>query len=84
LQAAQRLEARAVTVGFTGLDVEARGCHDYAVVLHGLRDLNQAREFSAETESVGLHVRIECRSHPAEGTGRRCSAIVEPKRPHCG
>jgi hypothetical protein len=66
-RAAQRLAARALAVGFKGLVVERRGCNDYAVVLHGLRDMNQAREFSAETASVGLHVRIECRSHPAEG-----------------
>lgn len=66
-QAAQRLADRALAVGFKGLAVERRGCNDYAVVLHGLSDLKQAREFSAETASVGLHVRIECRSHPAEG-----------------
>ena len=47
--------------------MERRGCDAYAVVLYGLRDLRQAREFSAETASVGFHVRIECRSHPVEG-----------------
>ena len=66
-KAAQELAGRALAVGFEGLVVERRGCDDYAVVLYGLRDLRQASEFSAETESVGFHVRIECRSHPVEG-----------------
>jgi hypothetical protein len=66
-QLAQRLAERALASGFEGLVVERRGCNDYAVVLHGLRDLNQAHDFSAETARVGFHVRIECRSHPAEG-----------------
>jgi hypothetical protein len=65
--AAQQLAASAQAVGFEGLAVERRGCDDYAVVLHGLRDLRQAKDFGAETESVGFHVQIECRSHPVEG-----------------
>jgi hypothetical protein len=65
--AAQRLAARALAAGFEGLVVERRACNDYAVVLYGLRDLRQARSFSAETASVGFHIRIECRSHPVEG-----------------
>ena len=65
--AAQRLAANAERVGFTGLTIEQRGCRDYAVVLYGLRDLHQAREFTAETASVGYRVRIECRSHAPMG-----------------
>jgi hypothetical protein len=64
---AQKLAKDAEAVGFPGLTIEQRGCEDYAVVLYGLRNLRQAREFSAETASVGYHVRIECRSHPVEG-----------------
>jgi len=67
MQAAQQLAAHALALGFNGLVLERRGCNDYVVVLHGLRDLNQARDFSAETARVGFHVRIECRSHPSEG-----------------
>ena len=66
-EAAERLSARALAAGFEGLVVERRACNDYAVVLYGLHNLEQAREFSAETAKVGLRVRIECRSHPAEG-----------------
>jgi hypothetical protein len=58
---------KAEHVGFTGLTIEQRGCDDYAVVLYGLRDLRQARDFTKETASVGFDVRIECRSHPVEG-----------------
>jgi hypothetical protein len=64
---AQQLAKNAERVGFPGLTIEQRGCKDYAVVLYGLRNLRQAREFSRETASVGYHVRIECRSHPVEG-----------------
>jgi hypothetical protein len=64
---AQELLTSAGRVGFTGLTIEQRGCEDYAVVLYGLRDLRQAREFTKETASVGFDVRIECRSHPVEG-----------------
>jgi cell division septation protein DedD len=64
---AQELLTSAGRVGFTGLTIERRGCEDYAVVLYGLRNLRQAREFTKETESVGFDVRIECRSHPVEG-----------------
>jgi hypothetical protein len=66
-EAAQALAARALHNGFEGLVVERRGCRDYAVVLYGLRDLRQAREFKAEATSVGYRVRIECRSHPSMG-----------------
>jgi hypothetical protein len=78
-EAAQRLAARALALGFEGLVVEPRGCHDYAVVLHGLRDLKQARAFRAETASAHLPVRIECRSHPAEGG---LAAVFGHRRTH--
>jgi hypothetical protein len=90
---AQRLAARALAAGFRGLVVERRACNDYAVVLHGLRDLRQARSFRAETASVGFHVRIECRSHPAEGglaavfghrRTRRAALQLRAKAEHLG
>lgn len=66
-KAAERLSARALAAGFEGLVVERRACNDYAVVLYGLHNLEQAHAFGAETARVGLPVLIECRSHPAGG-----------------
>ncbi len=65
--AAQQLSARAEHVGFRGLLVQRRGCNDFAVVLPGLRDLRQARDFRREASQAGFPVEIECRSHPVEG-----------------
>ena len=65
--AAQQLSARAEYVGFHGLIVQRRGCNDFAVVLPGLHDLRQARDFRREASQAGFPVTIECRSHPVEG-----------------
>jgi hypothetical protein len=65
--AARELTARAERVGFKGLVVQRRGCDDFAVVLPGLRDLRQAREFRQEAAQAGFPVEIDCRSHPVEG-----------------
>jgi hypothetical protein len=64
---AQELAASAEHVGFKGLVVQRRGCKDFAVVLPGLRDQKQARDFRQEATSAGFPTRIECRSHPVEG-----------------
>ena len=64
---AQALVAKVGTVGFGGLVVQRRGCHDYAVVLPNLKSLRQGRELQREARSVGMHVLIECRSHPVQG-----------------
>jgi len=65
--AAEALVAQAGKLGFRGLLVQQRGCNDYAVVLPGLKNLRQARDFRAEARSVGFHVVLECRSRPLEG-----------------
>jgi hypothetical protein len=65
--AAQQLRAAARRVGFPGLEVQRRGCLDYAVVLTGLQSLGQARDFQREASSVGFQVTIECRSRPRRG-----------------
>jgi cell division septation protein DedD len=64
---AQELAASAERVGFRGLVVQRRGCKNFAVVLPGLRDQRQARDFQREAAGAGFKVRIECRSHPVEG-----------------
>ena len=65
--AAERLRSAAERVGFSGLDIQRRGCLDYAVVLTSLVDLAQAREFREQAATVGFHVALECRTHPATG-----------------
>jgi hypothetical protein len=65
--AANQLVAQAGVVGFRGLVVQRRGCHDYAVVLPELKNLRQGRDFQREARSVGFHVQLECRSHPVVG-----------------
>jgi cell division septation protein DedD len=65
--AARELAARAERVGFKGLVVQRRGCNDFAVVLSGLRDMRQAREFRKEASQTGFPIEIDCRSHPVEG-----------------
>jgi hypothetical protein len=66
---AEALRRSAEQVGFLGLRIERRGCFDYAVVLTGLRDWAQAKEFQRETATVDFHVRLErrCLSEPADG-----------------
>ena len=64
---AQELAASAEGVGFRGLVVQRRGCDRFAVVLPGLRNMRQAREFKREADGAGFPVEIECRSHPVEG-----------------
>jgi cell division septation protein DedD len=66
-EAAGRLLARAEAVGFQGLVIQRRHCHDYAVVLAGLSTVRQARDLRREARSAGFSVTIECRSHPVEG-----------------
>jgi hypothetical protein len=58
---------RASSLGFKGLIVEERGCNDFAVVLRGLTSVSQGRSFQREARSVGLRVRLECRSLPLQG-----------------
>ena len=64
---AEELAASAEQVGFRGLVVQRRGCGRFAVVLPGLRDMRQAREFQREADGAGFPVELECRSHPVEG-----------------
>lgn len=65
--AAERLRSSAERVGFTGLDIQRRGCFDYAVVLADLVDLAQAHEFRRQAATVDFHVTLECRTHAATG-----------------
>jgi len=61
------LRGAAEAVGFSGLDIQRRGCFDYAVVLNDLVDAAQAQEFRAEAATVGFNVTVECRSDPVMG-----------------
>ncbi len=65
--AAERLRSAAERVGFPGLDIQRRGCFDYAVVLSGLADLRQAREFREQAATVNFDVTLECRTHALTG-----------------
>ena len=64
---ADRMIKRARGVGFQGLEVQRRGCNDFAVVLRGLKNERQGRELQREARSVGLQVALECRSVPVQG-----------------
>src|SRR4051812_2071499 len=72
-----RLRSAAEGVGFTGLTPQRRGCFDYALVLTGLASYEQAREFRAEADRVGFHVRLECRSTAPTG---RLNAVFGHRR----
>ena len=65
--AADKLRAHAQTFGFRGLVIQLRSCHNYAVVLPGLKNLRQAKDLQREARRVSLHVTIDCRSHPFQG-----------------
>jgi hypothetical protein len=65
--AADELSAHARRFGFRGLVVQRRACHDFAVVLPGLKTLRQARELQREARTVGLKVTLDCRSQPVLG-----------------
>jgi hypothetical protein len=54
-------------VGFQGLEVQRRGCHDFAVVLRGLNSLHQGHELQREARRVGIRVVLDCRSQPQRG-----------------
>ena len=64
---ANKMIERARGVGFQGLEVQRRGCNDFAVVLRGLKNERQGRELQREARSVGLQVALECRSVPVQG-----------------
>jgi hypothetical protein len=64
---AQRKMARASHVGFKNLQIERRSCHNYAVVLAGLKNQRQGRALQREAATVDIHVTLECRSHPVQG-----------------
>ena len=67
LGAAIALRNAAEGVGFRGLVVQQRGCDDYAVVLTGLKDLAQARDFQREAARVSIPVVLECRTTVRRG-----------------
>jgi hypothetical protein len=64
---AEVLTEHARRSGFQNLQVQQRSCNQFAAVLPGLANLRQAQALRTEARTVGLHVRIECRSHPVEG-----------------
>jgi cell division septation protein DedD len=64
---ANRMIERARSVGFQGLEVQRRGCNDFAVVLRGLKSVRQGRSLQQEARSVGLKVTLECRSLAPQG-----------------
>lgn len=59
--AASRLRTSAGRVGFSHLVVERVTCARWAVALHGLRDLAQARDLRQEAKGAGYAVTLECR-----------------------
>ncbi|MFY9580081.1 MAG: hypothetical protein WAQ33_12230 [Gaiellaceae bacterium] len=65
--AAKALLIHAQAIGFQGLVIQRRACHDYAVVLPGLHNMRQARAFQREARGARFSVMIECRSYTAEG-----------------
>jgi hypothetical protein len=64
---AESLWRSAKGVGFSGLVIQRRGCHDYAVVLTDLQSLAQAKEFQHEAATVDFHVKLECRTQAPTG-----------------
>jgi hypothetical protein len=67
LGAAIALRYAAEGVGFQGLAIQRRGCNDYAVVLTGLKDLAQARDFKRQAAGVSFPVKLECRTTAPHG-----------------
>ena len=67
MAAAERLAARARHFGFVGLRVQRRGCDEFAVVLPSVKSIHQGRELQREARTVGLRVKLDCRSHPLQG-----------------
>ena len=57
--AAERLAARAASVGFQGLVVQQDSCRDWEVDLRGLDSPAQREDFRNEAQSVGLSVTFE-------------------------
>ena len=56
----------AKSFGFQGLEVQQRGCHDFVVVLRGLKSVRQGKGLQREAHSVGLRVTLDCRSGPMQ------------------
>jgi hypothetical protein len=67
VDAADALRRSAEGAGFPGLVIQQRGCRNYAVVLTGLENEHQAREFQREAATVHFRVRLECRSRLPQG-----------------
>jgi hypothetical protein len=67
VDAADALRKAAERVGFPGLTIQQRGCRDYAVVLTGLQDLAQAKDFQRQAATVDHRVTLECRTYAPEG-----------------
>jgi hypothetical protein len=64
---ADALRGRARSLGFAGLTLQRRGCHDYAAVLTGFFSLGQAAALRRVAEAAGLPVRVECRTYAPSG-----------------
>jgi hypothetical protein len=56
---AQQLVARAASVGFTGLQLEADPCGGFEVMFNGFTSQAQAEEFVGEAKSAGFDAVIE-------------------------
>ncbi len=54
---AERLQARAASVGFRAAEIEHPSCRSFRVVIRGLRDLAQARALQVEALASGAHLR---------------------------
>jgi hypothetical protein len=67
VDSADALRRSAEAAGFPGLLIQQRGCRDYVVVLTGLENERQAREFRREAATVHFRVRLECRSRLPQG-----------------
>jgi hypothetical protein len=65
--AANRMIERAHSYGFQGLEVQRRGCKDFAVVLRGVASVRQGHDLQAEARRVGLRVTLDCRSLAPQG-----------------
>jgi hypothetical protein len=79
--AAHKLAVKAESVGFTGAEVQQRGCSDYAVVVPGLSSIPQGNELRKEARSAGLDVTLDCRSEAAHG---REAAVFGRSRSRAG
>jgi hypothetical protein len=67
VEAAAALRRRAAKVGYRNLEIQRRGCSDFAVVLSGLSGVAQGRQLQHDAAAVDLRVTLECRTYAPRG-----------------